>query len=905
MTVKAYRTQAFQTTHENRAFDALLAELQRVWAESDDHVVLLGNFYCQGSEIDAAVLKQDSISVIDFKDYEGKVAFSENGKWYADDVEIRGGNKRNPYLQIRDNKFALLDFLKNLGQLPSGRDPNYGHISGIALFHRPIEFDDNQLPRTISPWFHIVDLDHSVERLSQITSRGINLSLSDIDAIVKALAIPAYSPPGVQPRIPAPTVDGGETTSDQVIDCLKPAVAQIEKFIESAERILLVSGMMGTGANNLLETIVHHATSTGRNCLVLAPNRRMADRYPVDAESLYSHIYTTHLRVEKEQLVYDAAENSDPETQIYVIGDCHLVSDSKFETDVLRYGSGQLLTDLVSFVDLPGSRRKIIFIGDPFQMGRGKTEETAMSAERIQALADTTISKIGLDTLLPEMVDDPFVDNCVELAGVMRRGVFNHLHLKLDDMSCIEAPHDPEKRVELVNGLITDMPRDCKFVAFSHAEVNRLNNWIRKNVFNREGPLAVGDIVHIHNGFIVTAGDAIERPVLVPNDSFAEIVSIDQGADPIVQPLRGRKDPITVAFIRVQARIPAQSDIVEFLCLRDYLYAEKPELDIDTLLALRVSAESRYRQRHRDQTGERRYPGDEEDLRDIGGDIPDRDEKRAQFLLADPYLNAARMRFGYAVTLHRAQGRKFDTVIANLDTGQGQANDAYMRWLYTLFTVPRRAIYLSNIPNINPFSRAEWEGGRSRLDTVRPTNLIAYDSSEVVDPGEEMPFPIEGKELQSLFRFIDIVTKKNRWQVTSIEHHSYQEVYGIRGEQGRSCELRLFYNKHFQVSRIETVKSDPGDFAEEVIAELTSGVRFDNDFQRELYETVTAQFDAHGLRVAAIDHSSYQEVYYIKSDVGDVKLQIHYDGDGFVSSVVPVAHSQPAASELVRTSLGL
>jgi hypothetical protein len=58
-------------------------------------------------------LKQDSISVIDFKDYEGKVAFSENGKWYADDVEIRGGNKRNPYLQIRDNKFALLDFLKN------------------------------------------------------------------------------------------------------------------------------------------------------------------------------------------------------------------------------------------------------------------------------------------------------------------------------------------------------------------------------------------------------------------------------------------------------------------------------------------------------------------------------------------------------------------------------------------------------------------------------------------------------------------------------------------------------------------------------------------------------------------------------------------------------------------------
>ncbi len=48
-------------------------------------MVLLGNLYYQGSEIDAAVLKGDSISVLDFKDYEGKVSFSENawcgGTW--------------------------------------------------------------------------------------------------------------------------------------------------------------------------------------------------------------------------------------------------------------------------------------------------------------------------------------------------------------------------------------------------------------------------------------------------------------------------------------------------------------------------------------------------------------------------------------------------------------------------------------------------------------------------------------------------------------------------------------------------------------------------------------------------------------------------------------------------------
>ncbi len=127
MSVRAYRTQPFQTTHENRVFDHLLADLKRVWDESEQTVTLLGNFFCRGSEIDAAVLKKDSISVIDFKNYGGSVKFSENGRWYAGEAEVKGGNKRNPYVQLRDNKFALVDAAKDMADLlPSGRRPNLG-----------------------------------------------------------------------------------------------------------------------------------------------------------------------------------------------------------------------------------------------------------------------------------------------------------------------------------------------------------------------------------------------------------------------------------------------------------------------------------------------------------------------------------------------------------------------------------------------------------------------------------------------------------------------------------------------------------------------------------------------------------------------------------------------------------
>ena len=98
---------------------------------------------------------------------------------------------RNPYLQIREKKSVLLNFLKHL-ELPSGRIPSYSHISGIVIFNSQISFDERQLPRNISPWLHVVDLGRSLERLSKITSEEINLSSVDIEAIITALFGSSY-----------------------------------------------------------------------------------------------------------------------------------------------------------------------------------------------------------------------------------------------------------------------------------------------------------------------------------------------------------------------------------------------------------------------------------------------------------------------------------------------------------------------------------------------------------------------------------------------------------------------------------------------------------------------------------------------------------------------------------------
>ncbi|MBU1728173.1 NERD domain-containing protein, partial [Patescibacteria group bacterium] len=124
----------------------MVEKLSVEWEESEELFIILGNFYCAGTEIDALVVKNDSISIVDFKDYGGEIIFSENSDWKADGVNIKGGNKTNPYLQVHFNKFELLNYLKEKNIFNEGNNVNLGHISGIILFHQHISFDNNSIP---------------------------------------------------------------------------------------------------------------------------------------------------------------------------------------------------------------------------------------------------------------------------------------------------------------------------------------------------------------------------------------------------------------------------------------------------------------------------------------------------------------------------------------------------------------------------------------------------------------------------------------------------------------------------------------------------------------------------------------------------------------------------------------
>ena len=53
---------------------------------------------------------------------------------------------------------------------------------------------------------------------------------------------------------------------------------------------------------------------------------------------------------------------------------------------------------------------------------------------------------------------------------------------------------------------------------------------------------------------------------------------------------------------------------------------------------------------------------------------------------SDPYVNALRARFGFALTCHRAQGGEWPTTIVVFEPTYRWATESYFRWVYTAIT---------------------------------------------------------------------------------------------------------------------------------------------------------------------------------------------------------------------------
>lgn len=196
MAYQSYLVERFETTHENIFFRELNKRLEEAYATVAGNHVFIGNLSVGGHALDSIFIKNGAILIIDFKDYEGELTFSENGPWKIkngkDFIFVAGGAMaRNPFQQVKAYRFSLFPLLadKEESILEPNHKVEWSHTNAIVLFQRDIQFDSNEIPAKIQRFFHITDVNNIIAKINDLYSSQLNLTDKEISKILQILNI--------------------------------------------------------------------------------------------------------------------------------------------------------------------------------------------------------------------------------------------------------------------------------------------------------------------------------------------------------------------------------------------------------------------------------------------------------------------------------------------------------------------------------------------------------------------------------------------------------------------------------------------------------------------------------------------------------------------------------------------
>lgn len=894
MTILVYGEKASRT-HENQMLQVFLERLEYRWADSTDWIVAVANAMWNGAEIDLVCILPSAIIVADFKSYGGTLTGTENGPWQADGVIVKGGRKANPYQQLRDNKFSVLDWLQSKALL-SGR--NLGHISAGVIFSGGIT-DQLELPSKVRSWFYPSDLANCAVMLDGLSSPELRIAREEALEIVRRLGVQpiewASSRPQVRDIHSRPDQPQARTplTGHQ-----REALLTLSSFVAADDSVSLsVLGMTSTGKSRLLVEVAEIVKKAGKQAIVLQPNRRLAGGAEVEPNSIYGHLYTGSVNgddepeseAEQKKLKVIPLRACDDEADcVYLLDDAHLLSNSRFSTpDGKQYGSGQLLSDFFDFAALGKGARKVVFFGDPYQIQRGGSEGAVLSGD-FQNSRELKHQSLELTQLIDTTGGSAKLANAVKLVTAIRAQKFAALELDTDEGFRVLDKKDAAN--EMVDHFQAD-PSSVWYLAETHGQANALTQWIRERLHGKKllDTMEVGDLLEVYVSPDVR--DAFGSRVAMQSGGRLTVASV--GKRSVYQQGLSWVKSGPVKFHSLRCRVDRRDEI-ELEVFEEFLLAEKPELDKETAVAESVWRNAAKRER------EKAFGGKQAALQGI--EIPPPPPPAPDFTYA---------RYGYASTVHHAQGMSQPICYVNCDHAAGRHSEGFFRWLYSALTVAERELVLLNFTDIHPFDAAVWKAGAVKVaaDIAVGAGWVFQPNGIASERDQQRSLP-EGLDqskdvLKSVAIWLRVVNAAERfgWRVVKAACHPYQEQYDLSGPQGEHCLLRIAYNGKNVVTAMHVKEPEHWGLLSDVAFECLST----NDYSPEataLLRSTRSRLGPLGWKVVSAAETSYRLAITVARNQGErVGLEINFDKQGLVSSLRPLQASSTDLLEQIKGAL--
>lgn len=555
-------------------------------------------------------------------------------------------------------------------------------------------------------------------------------------------------------------------TSDQQI-----AVELINTFLESEYNVFMLKGYAGTGKTTLIKGLVSYLEEQKKIFQVMAPTGRAAKILRQKTKyglTIHKSIYkfddvdfskdsSGKLENESYKIIYPL-NNLMIENSVLIIDEASMITSRLSEHPIFIFGTDILLNDLLTYAKPHNLKTKIIFVGDPAQL-------PPVGDNKSMAFESSYFDSLGLsvaETELREVKrqgDNLILKNASLLRDKIQEENPRELFFSYDDSSFVRLNVE-----DMINRYVDENPipemHSGVIISFSNAQCLHNNVAVRKRYFPYNGNITSGDVIQIISNNYST------YPVEVFNGDFAKILKVSENTISQTAPVfveengkRIRKE-ITLVFRKVELIVDHFDEPFECMIIDSLLNSTNRDLTIDEMKALYINFIIRF---------------DEEQKSRIANGLPVIKRYSEEFktmMILDPFMNAMRCKYGYAITCHKAQGGEWEKVFVDY-SGRVSLHKDPLRWCYTATTRGIETCFAINAPHFNRFSKFKISD-IAQIGVI-PKTAFRFDNVPV------SPYHRENQHLCKSKKYWEVVEalEETNFEIKNIFSQDYLERYSI------------------------------------------------------------------------------------------------------------------------------
>lgn len=683
-------------------------------------------------------------------------------------------------------------------------------------------------------------------------------------------------------------------------------VKHLEQFLDSkTESVFLLKGYAGTGKTFITKGLTEYFQAIGRNYVLAAPTGKASK---VIATKTQSPAYTIHKSIYSFDDIAEYRDDADgTETYkfyaklavntlsvdtVFIVDEASMISNIYQEAEFFRFGTGYLLTDFLNFVNLDHNdhTKKVIFIGDDAQLPPvGMNFSPALDAGYLYRELNIRSTGFELSEVVRQKAKSGVIANAIPLRKALAAKSFNQLTIDFSNNDVKKISHAEliECYIESCGGKING---ESIVIAHSNSDVSDYNQRIREYFFPNHPEITQGDkVMSVVNrdigGIFISNGDfgKIQKVISEPQIRTVTLIAKNPESGELI------KKPISICFRSVIAGFKDQNGKAHFFetkIIEDLLYSKEPTLSSDQNKALYL------------------------DFCIRNSDLKRNSVEFKHTLKADPYFNALQLKFGYAITCHKAQGSEWNNVFVKCKSHQRQLTADYFRWLYTAITRTAKNLYLLDPPNIRPWSDIKiienptlgMLQAAKVSDSLSTAHVSSTQPNSTSSPQASNTFgiPESATILLSLLSEVRRLTDGKGIAVEDVHHNQWQESYRFtRGIE--SARVDITYTSKNKISSVAAhglggLSTELADLlsplkGRPLLANRDSavtGVSFAKQFLNDFHEKVIELCGTNGITVQNVIEQQWSLRYTFTKNGSVSVYDVFYNGRDQITRCQPV-----------------